>query len=153
MITHATLIGIASHRQSRGEIVEHEQAFLDIKHGLKDYRGLKDPLTSVTVLSYRSWNEACQEVNAQIDWTERRAQLLIDDLMFSPAAIGRELKVGNAVLRITRETDPCGRMDELHPGLKNALTPDWRGGARCEVIQSGTIRVGDSVEWICHGED
>jgi MOSC domain-containing protein YiiM len=46
---------------------------------------------------------------------------------------------------ITRETDPCERMDALAPGLRAALTPDWRGGACSRVVVGGTIRVGDTI--------
>jgi MOSC domain-containing protein YiiM len=36
-------------------------------------------------------------------------------------------------------------MDELAPGLRAALTPDWRGGVTGRVIADGTIAVGDEV--------
>ena len=43
------------------------------------------------------------------------------------------------------ECDPCSRMEELQPGLRAALTPDWRGGVLGRVIADGEIAVGDSV--------
>ena len=43
------------------------------------------------------------------------------------------------------ETDPCSRMDEQHAGLRDALTPDWRGGVCCRVIAGGNVAVGDEV--------
>ena len=43
------------------------------------------------------------------------------------------------------ETAPCERMDEQHQGLRAALTPDWRGGVSCKVLNDATIKVGDGV--------
>ena len=43
------------------------------------------------------------------------------------------------------EVDPCFRMDEQVEGLKAALTPDWRGGVGCTVLQNGSVSIGDPV--------
>jgi len=59
--------------------------------------------------------------------------------------IGSQVQIGNVLLEITKETDPCSRMDALQPGLKAALTPDWRGGARCKVLRKGLVSIGDKV--------
>ena len=39
-------------------------------------------------------------------------------------------------------------MDEAHPGLEEALRPDWGGGAFGYVIDDGEIGVGDAVRWV-----
>jgi MOSC domain-containing protein YiiM len=49
------------------------------------------------------------------------------------------------VIELKTEIDPCERMDELHPGLRRALEPDWRGGAGGKVISGGMVHVGDSI--------
>jgi len=36
-------------------------------------------------------------------------------------------------------------MEEIHPGLKAALLPDWRGGVLGRVLAEGTIKVGDTI--------
>ena len=53
--------------------------------------------------------------------------------------------IGDLVLEITGETDPCSRMDEARQGLRLALTPEWRGGVCCRVVTGGDIAVGDAV--------
>ncbi len=63
-----------------------------------------------------------------------------------PTDVGRMIHIGNAILEITRETDPCYKMDKAHQGLKEALMSGWRGGVCCKVIQAGTITSGDNVE-------
>ena len=102
----------------------------------------------VTVLSLESWQVACAEVNADLHWTTRRANLLVEGLTFGPESVGKVIHIGELQLLITRETDPCRRMDQAHPGLKRALLPEWRGGVCCRVVNGGRIAVGDHVEII-----
>ncbi|WP_447406259.1 MOSC domain-containing protein, partial [Clostridium perfringens] len=75
----------------------------------------------------------------------RRANLLIDHLDL-PQVAGTLIGVGrDVVLEITVECDPCSRMETIAPGLKAALTPDWRGGACTRVKRGGRIAIGDAV--------
>ena len=142
----AKLIGIATHSSSKGKIITHSRIKITADQGLKDdYRGGLDPQTAVTLLSLKSWQQACQACGAELDWTERRANLLIDDFNFNIDLVGQQIQIGQTLLEITAETDPCERMEALHPGLKDALTPNWRGGARCRVLRKGKIELGDSV--------
>jgi MOSC domain-containing protein YiiM len=36
-------------------------------------------------------------------------------------------------------------MEEIAPGLKAVLLPDWRGGALARVLTGGHIAVGDEI--------
>jgi MOSC domain-containing protein YiiM len=54
--------------------------------------------------------------------------------------------LGDAVLEVTGETDPCERMEEAQAGLFQALAPEWRGGVTCRVIANGTIHVGMDIQ-------
>lgn len=109
-----------------------------------DTRGKPGP-RQVTVLTGRGWDAARLEADAaDLPWTARRANLLIDGLELR-GKVGYELQVGSAILVITGETKPCGRMDKAHPGLKRALQSDWRGGVCCRVVRSGDAAVGCEV--------
>ena len=61
--------------------------------------------------------------------------------------MGKILRIGDAELVVTGETDPCSRMDEQQRGLTTALTPQWRGGISCDVIKPGAIKIGDQIEF------
>ena len=74
----------------------------------------------------------------------RRANLLVEDVQL-PRRTGDVIEVGGVRLLITMEVDPCSRMEEQYDGLKAALTPDWRGGVACTVLQGGSVRLGDDV--------
>ena len=108
-----------------------------------DFRG-KPGKRQVTVISADAWRQACRELQNDIPWTTRRANLLVDDFEL-PKTIGAVLKIGQVRLRITGEVDPCSRMDEQCPGLTKALQPDWRGGVSCSVLQGGLVALGDEV--------
>lgn len=140
------LLGIATHTESKGKIDTHQEITVTLEGGLiNDYQGQKNSDTQVTLLSLKDWQQACKECNAEIDWLERRANLLVDDFEFSESVIGKQIQVGEILLEVTKETDPCQRMEKLQPGLKSALMPNWRGGARCKVLRAGQIKIGDNV--------
>ena len=71
-----------------------------------------------------------------------RAQ--VDDIDL-PKSAGAVIEIGKVILEVTMEVDPCSRMDEQAEGLKAALTPDWRGGVACVVLEGGAVSVGDPV--------
>ncbi|MCB2383958.1 MULTISPECIES: MOSC domain-containing protein [Shewanella] len=99
----------------------------------------------VTVLSKIQWQQACHSIEADLPWTTRRANLLVDDLVFSSADVGKHLQIGDLRLEITGETDPCKKMEIAHVGLEAALTPDWRGGVTCRVLNDAMIHLGDEI--------
>ncbi len=57
---------------------------------------------------------------------------------------GQQLRVGGeVVLEITKPCEPCGRMDEIHGGLRQALV--GRRGMLARVVRGGRIRRGDPI--------
>lgn len=146
----ARLLGIAVKQQRKGEISLHEKAMLNIHTGVVgDWRGKPGP-RQVTLMSLADWQAACDELGVALPWQTRRANLLVDALPLNQST-GSRLVLGEAVLEVTGETDPCERMEEAQPGLFKALAPEWRGGVTCRVIANGVIRVGMEVELIPPG--
>ncbi len=129
------------------EVIEH--ARVTPETGIAgDFRGAmkgKPYKRQVTLIERSDWDAAMAEVGHSIGWQERRANLLVDGLDL-PQTKGVRLRIGaDVVLEITRETDPCERMEALGEGLRAALTPDWRGGACAMVVTGGEIAVGDEI--------
>ena len=108
-----------------------------------DFRG-KVPNRQVTVVVREAWEAACRGLGLDMNWTTRRANVLVEGLDLSETT-GKHLHVGGVVLQITGETTPCSRMEEAQSGLQDALASDWRGGVTCVVHTPGEIRVGDAV--------
>ena len=144
------LQGIARHARPRGPIETVGRLAVTRAEGLHgDYRGAIRPGKSgrrqVSLIEAESWAAAMADLGAHVPWQERRANLLVSGLRL-PREAGRIIAIG-ATLRIetTCECDPCSRMEEVAPGLKAALLPDWRGGVLGRVIADGEIAVGDEV--------
>lgn len=99
----------------------------------------------VSLIEAESWAAAMAELGLDMAWQERRANLLVAGLRL-PREAGRVIAIGPDLrIETTCECDPCSRMDELAPGLKDALLPDWRGGVLGRVLADGDIAVGDEV--------
>ena len=77
-----TVIGIARRESKRAVMETLESAIISDETGVADdFRGTSN-LRQVTLLSAMVWNKVCQEVNRDLPWTTRRANLLIDGLEF-----------------------------------------------------------------------
>lgn len=144
------LAGIARHGRPKGPMETLDHVEVTVEGGLHgDIRGVIKPggkgRRQVTLLERGDWDAATAELGVNLPWFERRANLLVEGLDL-PQIPGVRLRIGETVtVMITRETDPCERMDALAPGLKAALLPDWRGGACSRVLAGGVIRVGDAI--------
>ncbi len=138
------LVGIAWRASSGAPMVEVESARITVQAGVEDDLRGKVGKRQVTVLSAEAWRRACQEIGRDLPWTTRRANLLVSGLDLRDSRDGH-LRIGGLILKITGECDPCRRMREAHPGLEEALGPEWRGGVTARVRASGVARVGDDV--------
>jgi MOSC domain-containing protein YiiM len=123
---------------------ELQRAEISTQAGVQgDSRG-KTGNRQVTVLAAEDWRTACDAVGRDIPWTVRRANLLVEGLALARMT-GATIRIGEVVLQVKRETDPCGRMDDQVEGLCEALRPAWRGGVCCRVLRGGTVAAGDEV--------
>lgn len=142
-----TLKGIAYKLEKRAPMLTCDTAFIGIETGVaEDYRG-KPGKRQVTILAEEALMEACEVLQKDIPWTTRRANLLICGIQLEKSS-GKHLQIGDAIIEVTGETDPCYRMDEQVQGLKEALEPNWRGGVTGKVVFEGHVKIGDAVQWV-----
>jgi MOSC domain-containing protein YiiM len=151
------LVGIARHAFPKAPMELLEVVEVTVEGGLHgDFRGAVKPggrgKRQVTMMERIDWEAAMAELDHSIPWQERRANLLLDGIDI-PQVAGTRLRIGTAEFEITVECDPCSRMETIAPGLKAALTPDWRGGACTRVRVAGRIAVGDRVAVIAPEPD
>ena len=144
-----TIGGIARHGRARGPIETIDHVRVTVESGLDgDFRGAVKPggkgRRQVSLIEARDWDAAMAELGHTLPWSDRRANLLVEDFDL-PQVPGTRIRVGTVLLEITQECNPCSRMEEIAAGLRAALTPDWRGGALARVIEGGEIAIGDSI--------
>ena len=133
-------------RARRGPMDPHETARAVPGAGLEgnaDQGGKRQ----VTILSAEAWAAASGSVDGEPDPVLRRANLLVSGVDLKQSR-GKTLEGGEVAIQIHGETRPCRLMDESHPGLREALDPDWRAGAYGQVVTGGEIRLGDPVRWV-----
>lgn len=99
----------------------------------------------VTIVSSRHWKDVTAPLGQTPDARLRRANLLVSDIDFSDAR-GKVLTIGAVRVRIYGETRPCEQMEAAVPGLREAMSVPWGGGAFGEILDDGEIAVGDRVE-------
>jgi len=150
-MTTGLLAGIARHDRPKGPMETVDHVAVTAAEGVQgDYRGAlaaskPSRKRQVSLVEAECVSVAMAEAGAVLDWSDCRRNLLLQGIRL-PRAAGTRVQVGSSlVLEITCECDPCERMDALHPGLRAAMTPDWRGGFCSRVIEDGEIAVGDVV--------
>lgn len=140
-----SLLDIAVRSASRGTMKQLSECALSLENGLDgDFRG-RSTNRQVTVLALEDWRQACTALGVDLPWTTRRANLLIEGVSLFDTT-GATLHIGSAILEITGETEPCARMEEYHPGLRDALSSAWRGGVCCRVAAGGFLNLGARVD-------
>lgn len=143
----STIKAIAIKNRPRVAMQSIDSAHVSVASGiLGDFRGSQLG-RQVTILSESAWQTACAEVDADLPWTTRRANLLVDGVEFDESFVGKSIRIGDVELIVTEQTNPCSFMDAQHQGLTAALTPEWRGGICCNVVKPGDIKIGDRVEF------
>jgi MOSC domain-containing protein YiiM len=101
----------------------------------------------ITIIDDAAWAEAAAETGVDVDPSKRRANVMLRGIPLAESR-GKLLRLGESLVRILGETRPCEQMEEAQAGLRKALSPNWRAGVFGEIVEGGTIRVGDSAEFV-----
>jgi MOSC domain-containing protein YiiM len=72
-----------------------------------------------------------------------KENITVEGLTLMGLPAGTRLEVGDAELEITKECEPCSRMDEIRDGLKTELI--GRRGMMARVSRPGLVRRGDPI--------
>jgi MOSC domain-containing protein YiiM len=100
----------------------------------------------ITIIDEAAWRDALDELGVDVDPAARRANVMVRGVDLEKSR-GRALHLGGCSISIRGENPPCSVMDEAKEGLRNALRSRWRAGVFGEIVQGGTIRVGDPAAW------
>lgn len=140
------LEGIWLKRMKRGPMDITDTANLEAGKGLVGNAN-QGGKRQVTLLEQEIWQQIVSDIDPDLNPSTRRANLLLSGIRLKKTH-NQILQIGQCRIRIWGETRPCNVMDEVHPGLQAALSPNWGGGAYGEVLDDGEISVGDVVQWV-----
>ncbi len=151
-------IYIASHAGEPMQMVDHVQAVEDLglvgdrywkKVGFwQTLKNARPAIRHVSFISREDINAANAEAGTAFTPEETRRNFLIEgfggDLR---KLIGIEFRVGQVLFRGAEECTPCGRPSQLSGKkfFEKAFRANGRGGLRAQILNSGTIRIGDSL--------
>ena len=139
-------------RAHRGPMDPVERAELIASHGIEGDANATRTKRQVTLIEADLWDLVRADLDTpDLDPSLRRANLLVRGFPLAESR-GRTLQLGPTRLLIHGETRPCRLMEDAHAGLQAALDPQWRGGVFAEVVQGGSISIGDEVSWTEDGQ-
>jgi MOSC domain-containing protein YiiM len=119
--------------------------------GLKGDRKLRDasnpkrdtPEREVTLIESEAIDAARREYAIQLEPIETRRNILTKGVALNHL-VGREFAVGPVRLRGLELCEPCSHLEGLtRKGVMRSLI--HRGGLRAQVLEGGSIRVGDNI--------
>ena len=58
--------------------------------------------------------------------------------------IGKQIQIGQALLRVCEPRTPCAKMDAVQPGLRGRME-NGKQGVLAQVLRSGEVRQGDLI--------
>ena len=138
-----TIAAIWIKRAHRGKMGPVDRAELVAGRGVRGSAN-QGGKRQVSIISEEAWAAAIEELGIGVDPSARRANVMVRGVDLEESR-GKLLRLGECLIRIYGEVRPCERMDEAQQGLRSALRPHWRGGAFGEIVEGGTIAVGDPV--------
>jgi MOSC domain-containing protein YiiM len=101
----------------------------------------------ITIIDEAAWREAAAETGHDVDPSKRRANVMLRGIALADSR-GKLLRLGECLVRILGETRPCEQMEKAQAGLRKALSPHWRAGVFGEIVEGGSIHVGDPAELV-----
>jgi MOSC domain-containing protein YiiM len=105
--------------------------------------GAGDPATEVTLVESEAVEALKREGVTEIAPVKTRRNLLTRGVPLNHL-VGCEFTVGDVVLRGIRLCEPCDHLEGLTVnGIKDGLR--HRGGLRAEILNGGTLRLGDAI--------
>lgn len=142
-MTTGRLEAIWLKRAHRGKMDEVAQATVAVGQGLVGSIG-GSSRRQVTLIEQERWTSFQKALGRDIHPSGRRANLMVSGIALARTR-GRILRVGGVRLAIGGETTPCERMDEVAPGLRDLMRPNWGGGVFAQILDDGVVTVGDTV--------
>ena len=103
----------------------------------------ENPGREVTLIESEAIDALADEYGIQLDLGDSRRNIVTRGVPLNHL-VGREFRVGGAVLEGVRLCEPCGYLERLTvKGVRKGLA--HRGGLNARIVAEGVIRRGDQV--------
>lgn len=133
-----TVVAIHVTRTSRAPVVPLERAEALLEQGLAGNRhtraGSRRQVLFIDEETLHAFDLAPGDV---------REQVTVRGLDVNGLVFGSRVRIGTAMFEMAGLCAPCERMNELRPGLRQAL--EGRRGRFARVVQAGSFAVGDPL--------
>ena len=73
-----------------------------------------------------------------------RENFTTDGINVNSLRLGQDLRVGEALLKVSAICHPCDQLKKVRPGLRHEMR--GRRGMLCRVLRGGVVRRGDVIE-------
>jgi MOSC domain-containing protein YiiM len=103
-----------------------------------------DESREVTLIESEALEALARDYKLQISPAESRRNIATRGVALNHL-VGQEFRIGQAILRGIRLCEPCSHLEQL-TGREVRSGLVHRGGLRAQIVQSGTVQVGDSIE-------
>ena len=101
------------------------------------------PHGEVTLIENEAVETAAADYGLTFEAASSRRNLVTEGVPLNQL-VGRTFRVGSVVLRGIELCEPCSHLEKLTvPGIQKALR--HRGGLRAQIVNGGTLTVGDRV--------
>lgn len=110
------------------------------------YSGVPEPGREVTLVEIEAIEAVQRDFGVDLAPRDTRRNVVTRGVRLNDL-VGREFKVGEALLRGTELCEPCAHMAQL-AGKNVVRGLVHRGGLRADILADGVLRVGDPIEAI-----
>jgi MOSC domain-containing protein YiiM len=131
---------------------EVDQVVCVVGHGLEGDRKFRreglpprknGPDREVTLIEAEAIEAVNRDCDIELRPVETRRNVLTRGVALNHL-VGKRFRVGEVILEGLRLCEPCEHLESLtRPGVREALL--HRGGLRAQVLEGGSIKVGDPI--------
>ena len=108
------------------------------------YSKRDNPSRHLTLIESEALDAAAKDYGVRFAGGDHRRNVVTRGVALNHL-VGRRFRIGRLRLRGIRLCEPCGHMERLskRPRAEKALI--HRGGLRCQILNTATIRTGDRI--------
>ena len=112
--------------------------------GDRYFKDFSDPMSQLTLIESENIDDYNRRYNLNIDYLDFRRNIITKDIKLNNY-VGKKILIGKVEVEVIDLCRPCRFLQEKLN--KNNIIKEFlrKGGLRCRILSSGTIKVGDLI--------